>query len=83
MNQPNQMTKTIKLPDNYEPMNAVKHAIVERSGYRIPLIGIPTSSTLETCDLCGDVFGLRQIELKKQFLCEKCRSAINTGPQPD
>ena len=54
-----------------------KHAIVEVSGYEIPLIGIPVGETLETCDLCGDVFSIWQVELTrngKQFLCKRYRS---------
>ena len=32
-------------------------------------------SWLEECDLCGDLFGLLDIELvwPAQFLCKKCR----------
>ena len=52
------------------------HAIVEREGYRVPLIGVPADAVLEHCDLCGDVFPLRTIELSGsgQWLCLRCRS---------
>ena len=54
----------------------MKHATVERDGFTVPLIGIPLSATLDTCDLCGDVFSIRVLELSEsgQLLCERCKA---------
>ena len=53
------------------------HATVQRDGYTVPLIGVPPEATTDHCDLCGDVFGLSQLELcGKQLLCERCRRTI-------
>jgi hypothetical protein len=52
------------------------HATVQVSGYEIPLIGIRPDAMLETCDLCGDYFNIRQVQISdngRQILCEKCR----------
>ncbi len=63
----------------------MKHAIVEVSGHRIPLIGIAPDATLETCDLCGDLFNLRQVQISpngRQFLCPKCRGERAVSAKP-
>lgn len=52
------------------------HAIVQREGFRVPLIGILPTAVLETCDLCGDQFPLGRVMLcGSQMLCDKCRMA--------
>jgi formylmethanofuran dehydrogenase subunit E len=52
-----------------------KHAMVERDGFKVPLIGIPPDAVLQECDLCHDEFPMRQLEITDngQVLCEKCR----------
>lgn len=53
----------------------MKHATVSVSGYEIPLIGIAPDATLEVCDLCGDYFNIRQVQVSengRQILCAKC-----------
>jgi len=51
------------------------HAIVEREGFKVPLIGIPTESVLQECDCCYEEKPIREVELSEtgQMLCEKCR----------
>lgn len=52
----------------------MKYATAQRDGYTVPMIGVPLQSQLETCDLCGELFGLREIVLVgTEFLCaRKC-----------
>lgn len=51
------------------------HAIIEREGFKVPLIGIPPGEVLEECDCCHEKKPLREIELQAngQMLCQKCR----------
>lgn len=53
----------------------LKHATVEVSGYKIPLIGIPKSATQFQCQKCGSKFDRpdKVILTVQRFLCEKCR----------
>ena len=53
------------------------HAIIEREGYKVPLLGIPPSAVLQECDLCHDEFPLRDVEIGDagQVLCLECRTA--------
>lgn len=52
--------------------------MVSRDGFEVPLIGIPAESALDTCDLCGNWFPLRELEWTgKQNLCVKCRKDKN------
>lgn len=63
--------------------NKPKHAEVVRDGHLVPLIGVPPSSVLETCDLCGDEIGLTDAEINaagNQILCPKCRSQWTAPP---
>jgi len=49
------------------------HAVVEKDGFKVPLIGIPPDAVLEVCDLCGDTIPLRESQFTgKQILCKKC-----------
>ena len=52
------------------------HAIVEREGFKVPLIGIPPEAVLQECELCHEEKPMREIELSEsgQMLCEKCRT---------
>lgn len=51
----------------------MKHATVERSGWTIPLIGIPQSATLEECDRCRCLFHIRRVVITDgRFLCFEC-----------
>ena len=52
------------------------HAIVEREGFKVPLIGIPPGALEEECDCCGVIFPLQQLEIQSenQLLCNKCRT---------
>lgn len=49
--------------------------MIEKDGYKVPLIGINPSAVLETCDCCHDEFGLRTVEIQEdgQILCVKCK----------
>jgi formylmethanofuran dehydrogenase subunit E len=48
--------------------------MVEREGFRVPLIGIPPEAVLQECDCCHDSFPMLRMELRGgQMLCEKCR----------
>jgi hypothetical protein len=53
------------------------HAIVEREGFKVPLLGIPPDAVLQECELCHNEFPLRDVEMTDfgQILCAKCRSA--------
>ena len=53
------------------------HAIIEREGFKVPLIGISPDAVLQECELCHHEFGLREIEMSEsgQMLCQKCRAA--------
>ena len=51
-------------------------AVVPLGEYNVPLIGIPPSAVLETCDLCGCFCHLSEIEFNfagNQWLCPRCR----------
>ncbi len=52
------------------------HAVVEREGFQVPLIGVAPDAVLQECDLCHQEKPLREIELSEsgQLLCRKCRS---------
>ncbi len=51
-----------------------KYAMVERDGFKVPLIGIPPDAVLEECDLCHDKFPQGKVEFNgKQMICKKCR----------
>lgn len=57
-------------------METPKHAQVRLGEFVIPLIGVPPTATEYTCDLCGDIFPVEQVELNEagnQFLCQKCK----------
>ena len=62
----NQESKTVVLKD---------HAIIQREGFNVPLIGVPPEAVLQECDCCHEENPIREIELTEsgQFLCEKCR----------
>lgn len=52
-----------------------RHATVVKDGYEVPLIGIPPDAVLETCDLCGNQYGMAELVLSgTQMLCKKCAS---------
>ena len=53
------------------------HAIVEREGFKVPLLGIPPDAVLQECELCHNEYSLRDVEMTDsgQILCKKCRSA--------
>lgn len=58
----------------------MKHAEVTIGEYTIPLIGIPSSATLDECDCCHDFFSIQQLEINEsgnQVLCIKCRNQKN------
>lgn len=49
------------------------HAIVNRDGFEVPLIGVPPGAVLEECDLCHEEHPLRDFSWTgKQMLCKKC-----------
>ena len=63
-------------------MSTPKHATVIRDGYEVPLIGVPESSVLETCQCCGEVIGLLQTVLTgTQALCWKCAQDQTKAPE--
>ena len=51
------------------------HAIVEREGFRVPLIGVPPDAMMQECELCHKMKPLREVQLGEsgQLLCEQCR----------
>jgi hypothetical protein len=60
-------------------MDPNKNAMVERDGFKVPLLGIPVTAVLQECDCCHNEFALRDVELVgPQVLCRKCRS-VNPG----
>lgn len=53
----------------------MNHATVEVSGFKIPLIGVPSEATLEECDRCHDAYPLTQVTwTERGWLCQKCNS---------
>jgi hypothetical protein len=53
-----------------------KHAMVQREGYTVPLIGIPPDAVLEECDCCHKMFGLAKMQWTgKQMLCAECAAS--------
>lgn len=51
-----------------------KYAMVEREGFRVPLIGIAPAAVLQECDGCHDEFPMKDVEFSgSQMLCPKCR----------
>jgi hypothetical protein len=57
-------------------MPIADHALVEREGFRVPLIGVAPAAMLQECDCCHDEFPLREVALAEsgQLLCGKCRA---------
>ena len=53
------------------------HAIVEREGFKVPLLGIPPDAVLQECELCHNEYSLCDVEMTDsgQILCKKCRAA--------
>ena len=52
-----------------------KWATVQREGFTIPLIGVPESAVIETCDCCGEEIGVSQATVETGGVyCEKCRN---------
>ena len=58
-------------------MDLKDHAIVEREGFKVPLLGIPPDAVLQDCELCHNEYSLRDVEMTDsgQILCKKCRAA--------
>lgn len=53
-----------------------KHAMVLKDGFNVPLIGVPPTAVLETCDVCGNEYSIRDLSWNgKQMECAKCRSS--------
>lgn len=61
------------------------HAIVEREGFKVPLLGIPPDAVLQECELCHEEYPLRDVEMSAtgQILCKKCRVAEPANDQAD
>ena len=55
------------------------HAIVEREGFKVPLLGIPPDAVLQECDVCHDEFALRDVEMNDagKCVCKKCITAAH------
>ena len=52
-----------------------RHAMIVKDGYEVPLIGIKPDAVLESCDLCGNQYGMAELTWSgKQMLCKKCAS---------
>jgi len=50
-----------------------QHAMVVKDGYKVPLIGIPPSAVMETCDCCHEEYGMSELTWSgQQMLCKKC-----------
>jgi len=50
-----------------------RHAMVVRDGYEVPLIGIPPSAVMETCERCGVEIGLsKSVFDGREVLCPDC-----------
>ncbi len=56
----------------------IQHAIVQRDGYLVPLIGIPADAVLEECADCHDVFPLDKITMDAfgNPQCPKCKEKL-------
>jgi hypothetical protein len=55
----------------------MKHGTVKIGEWTVPLIGVPETATLETCDLCGIELPLREIIFTgRQFLCGSCGAML-------
>ena len=54
------------------------HAIVEREGFKVPLIGIHPDSVLQECHCCHNEFALRDVEMSDdgECYCKKCRTDL-------
>ena len=52
------------------------HALVEREGFKVPLIGISPDAVLQECELCHNEYPMRDVEITGcgQILCKKCRA---------
>lgn len=51
----------------------MKHAMVQREGFNVPLIGIPADAVLDECDCCHELLGLSDLTWTgRQMLCVKC-----------
>jgi hypothetical protein len=59
-------------PHHHQKTN--KHATVKIGDYTIPLIGIPTEATDETCQRCGHTMHLSeaQIDQDGKVVCKDC-----------
>lgn len=58
-----------------------KHATVRIGEYVIPLIGISVSETQETCDSCGKIFHLADVELdfSCKIKCVGCKKTVDVS----
>ncbi len=51
------------------------HATVKINNMDIPLIGIPTMGSQETCDICGNnEVHIQDIEFDGKFKCPDCKN---------
>ena len=67
--------RAAKRTEGSQPRVVRMHAMVVKDGYEVPLIGIPPDAVLETCDLCGNQYGMAELTWSgKQMLCKKCAS---------
>ena len=64
-------------------MASKDHALVEREGFKVPLLGIPPDAVLQECELCHNEYPLRDVEMSDsgQILCNKCRAAAMPNDQ--
>lgn len=54
-------------------MTMPEYATVQKDGYTVPLIGIPTEAVLDECECCHDRFPLGELTFNgTQNLCGKC-----------
>jgi formylmethanofuran dehydrogenase subunit E len=68
-----QSTKLEGVPDVAVQRVVSQHAMVVKDGYTVPLIGIPPSAVMETCDCCHEEYGMSELTWSgQQMLCKKC-----------
>ena len=77
------MSDKAKTDDQVRRSATGRHAMVQREGYSVPLIGIPPDAVLEKCDCCHEQLGLSKLKWDgKQMLCAKCESPNDRTERP-
>jgi len=58
-----------------------EHAMVNRDGYKVPLIGIPPEAVEEVCDCCGQTIQITDTAyVNGMMICIQCQNTGEANP---